>query len=86
MGRSSSRRSTTSSQPASFETPGPKVGRLEVAFLLDERPIPGHIIERLEDRLQRNLKVPSEFFGSAGIGTVDPRVDVCCSDPPALEE
>jgi hypothetical protein len=39
--------------------------------LHEERPILGHIIESLKDRLQRNLIVPSEFFGSAGIRTVD---------------
>jgi hypothetical protein len=43
--------------------------------LLDERPILGHIIESFEDGLERNLKVPSEFCGSAGIRTVDGLVD-----------
>jgi len=54
--------------------------------LLDERPIPGNIIESLEDHLQRDFIVLSEFFGSAGIRAVDDLVDHRCSDPPTLEE
>jgi hypothetical protein len=54
--------------------------------LLDERPIPGHIIESLEDRLKRDLIVPSEFLGGAGVRTVDGLVDHCRPDSPTLEE
>jgi hypothetical protein len=43
-------------------------------------------IERLEDRLERNLIVPSEFFGSTRIRTVDGLVDDRRPDPPPLEE
>jgi hypothetical protein len=68
------------------ETPGAKLGRLAVPLLFDEGPILGHIIERLEDRLERNLIVPSEFFGSTRIRTVDGLVDHCRPDPPPLEE
>jgi hypothetical protein len=39
--------------------------------LLDQRPIPGHIIQRIEHGLQRNLIVLGKFFGSAGIRTVE---------------
>jgi hypothetical protein len=54
--------------------------------LLDERPILGHIIESLKHRFQRNPVVASEFFGSAGIRTVDGLVDHRRSDPTTIGE
>ena len=46
-----------------IETSGAESGRLVVTLLLNERPILGHIVESLEDRLQRDLILPGEFFG-----------------------
>jgi len=54
--------------------------------LLDESAILGHIIKSLEDRRERNLIVLREFFGSAGIRTMDGLVDHGRSDPSTLEE
>jgi len=67
-------------------SPGAKLGRLAVPLLLHERPILGHIIESLKDRLKRNLIVPSEFLGSSGIRTMDGLVDHRRPYPPPLEE
>ncbi len=39
-------------------------GRLVVPLLLNERPILGHILESLENRLQGDLILAGEFFGS----------------------
>ena len=68
------------------ETSGAEPGRLAVPLLLDEREILGHIVESLEDRRERNLIVPSEFFGTAGIRTMDGFVDHRRSDSSTLEE
>jgi hypothetical protein len=65
---------------------GADPGRLAIALLLDERPIPGHIIDCPKHRLQWNLKVPSEFLRCPGIRAVDSLVDDRRADAPALEE
>ena len=46
-------------------------GRLVVPLLLNERPILGHILESLENRLLRDLDVAGEFFGGERIRTID---------------
>jgi hypothetical protein len=57
-----------------------------VPLLLNERAILVHIVESLEDRLQRNLILPSKFFSSPRIRTMDDFVDHRRSDPSTLEE
>jgi hypothetical protein len=61
-------------------------GRLVVPLLLNERPILGHILESLENRLQGDLILAGEFFGGERIRTVDGLVDHRCSDPSTLQE
>ena len=68
------------------ETSGAEPGRLVVALLLNERPILGHIVESLENRLERDLILPGEFFGSERIRTMDGFVDHRRSDSSTLEE
>jgi hypothetical protein len=41
--------------------PGAEIGGLAVRLLLDQRPILRRVVESLEDRLQRNLKVLGEL-------------------------
>jgi hypothetical protein len=65
--------------------PGADPRRLALPLLLDQGPIPGHIIQRLQDRLQRDLIFPSEFFGSERIRAVDLLIDHRGADPSALE-
>jgi len=57
-----------------------------VTLLLNERAIRGHIVESLEDRLERDLILPSKFFGTPRIRTMDDLVDHRRSDPSTLEE
>jgi hypothetical protein len=57
-----------------------------VPLLLNERAILGHIVESLEDSLQRDLILRSKFFGSARIRTIDDLVDDRRSDSSTLEE
>jgi hypothetical protein len=67
------------------ETPCPKLGRLAVPFLLDEREVFGHIVESLKNCREGNLIVPSEFFRTAGIRAVDGFVNHRRSNPTTLE-
>jgi hypothetical protein len=68
------------------EPPRAEPGPLVVALLLDQSPILGHIIKRLENRLERNLILPGEFFGRERIRTMNGLVNDRRSDPPTLEE
>ena len=79
-------RATSSRRGTVEKAPGAEPGRLVVPLLLDQRPISGHVIEGLQDCLQRNLIAPRKFFGSAGIRTVDDLVDSRRADPPTLKE
>jgi hypothetical protein len=83
---SCSRRSGISHLRGAIEATGAKPGRLAISLLLDERLIPGHIVEGFEDRLDGDLIVPSEFFGGIWIRTVDRFFDHRRSDSPTLEE
>ncbi len=68
------------------ETAGSQSGRFVVPLLLNEWAILGHIVESLEDRLQRNLILPSKFFGSPRIRTIDDLVDHRRSNSSTLEK
>jgi hypothetical protein len=57
-----------------------------VTLLLNERAIRGHIVESLEDRLERDLILLSEFFGTPRIRTMDDLVDHRRADSSILEE
>jgi hypothetical protein len=54
--------------------------------LFNERAILGDIVESLENRLQRYLILPSKFFGSPRIRTIDHLIDHRRSDPSTLEK
>ena len=86
MGCSGSRRQGISFLRGQVETPGMEPGRLVVPLLLNERPILGHIIESLEDRLQGDLILTGEFFGGERIRTMDGLVDHRRPDPSTFEE
>ena len=86
MDCSRSRRQGISSLGGPVETPGVEPGRLVVPLLLNERPILGHILESLENRLQGDLILAGEFFGGERIRTMDGLVDHRRSDPSTLEE
>ena len=57
-----------------------------VPLLLNERPIPGHILESLENRHQGDLILAGEFFRGERIRTMDGLVDHRRSDPSTLQE
>jgi len=57
-----------------------------VPLLFDQRPILGHILESLENRIQGNLILAGEFFGGERIRTMDGLVDHRRSDPSTLQE
>jgi len=86
VGSSGSRRQGISSLRRPVETPGAESGRVVVPLLLNERPIPGHILESLEDRLQGDLILPGEFCGGERIRTMDGLVDHRRPDPSTLQE
>ena len=62
------------------------IGRVAVSLLLDERPIPGHVIEGLKDCFQGNPITTREFFGGKRVGSVDDLVNHRRSDPSPFEE
>ena len=68
------------------ETARRQAGCFVVTLFLNERAIRGHIVESLEDRLQRDLILPSKFFGSPRIRTMDDLVDDRRSDSSTLEK
>jgi hypothetical protein len=57
-----------------------------VSLMLDECEILGHIVERLENRLQWDLIFTGEFFGRERIRAVDCLVDNRCPNSSTLEE
>jgi hypothetical protein len=68
------------------ETAGAKARRFTISLLLDKRPVLGDILEGLQDRLQRNLVIPREVLGGAGIRTVDGLVNDRGADAATLEK
>jgi hypothetical protein len=54
--------------------------------LLDQRTIPGHVIESFHGRIERDLIFHGELFGGIGIRTMDRLVDNRRPDPSTLEE